>query len=238
MRATEPLCIALVALCVAVVALQTAGCAALDERVADPHPSGMDANERGNTAAMVGLGSFLGAVAMSSENDKLAHGLAGFGASVSCGLVMRPMDGLACGLVGGGAKEGLDVAVGGTADEKDFYSTAAGALLGYGLLKLTEPGFLPWQPRDKALLAANFGCHAWDYRQTEWALEQGGFREGNPLMGDSPSDEKLAAQKAVAMAVVYGWGHFETEHRTAALAALLVPCLAVIGHNYSEGARP
>lgn len=93
-----------------------------------------------------------------------------------------------------------------------------------------------WSRTDQALFAVNLGCHGVDYWQTEWALENG-YEEGNPLLGSHPSDEKLLAGKAVAGALAW-WAGRDDEKRTASLIALTVPCLAIVAHNYSEGARP
>lgn len=118
-----------------------------------------------------------------------------------------------------------------------YYTAALALACLTGCQTLSNP--LAWSSEDQALFTVNLACHAWDYRQTEWALEQNGrYYEGNPLVGKSPGDERLAATKVAAGVVTYAWGTYETKHRTEVLSVLTLLCAGVIAHNYSEGARP
>lgn len=101
---------------------------------------------------------------------------------------------------------------------------------------LTGCASAPWSPADKAMLGFNVACHAMDYRQTEWAMENG-YTEVNPLMGDSPSDESLLATKLATQVLIYGAAN-TSKNRAVTLGLALVPCVAAVAHNYSEGARP
>ena len=97
--------------------------------------------------------------------------------------------------------------------------------------------FAGWSQRDKALFATNLTCNAVDAWQTSWAMGEDGFKEGNPLLGDDPSEKKIIGFKLVGAGVTY-WAASDPENRTYALMLMTVPCIAVLAHNYSEGARP
>lgn len=91
---------------------------------------------------------------------------------------------------------------------------------------------------DKAMLGFNVACHAVDYRQTEWAMENG-YTEINPVMGESPSDDRLLGTKLATQALIYGAAHTSrAENRALMLGVALLPCVAGVVHNYNEGARP
>ena len=97
---------------------------------------------------------------------------------------------------------------------------------------------LQWARQDQALFAVNLGCHAWDYAQTSWAMDRGGFTEANPLLGESPSDERLLVFKSAVAGASWWMADQAGDKRTTSLITLTATCLAVVAHNYSEGARP
>lgn len=61
--------------------------------------------------------------------DKQAHFWAGAAIAASVALYLDPLAGLAAGVLAGAAKELRDRAGHGTSDIKDFFATAAGALV-------------------------------------------------------------------------------------------------------------
>jgi hypothetical protein len=110
-----------------------------------------------------------------------------------------------------------------------------GFVLGACLLAGCAPT-KPWTRSAKAMLGLNVACNTLDYAQTDWAMEHG-YTEGNPVLGESPSDGRILATKVATQALIYRLAD-GTENRTLTLALALAPCLAVVAHNYSEGARP
>lgn len=101
---------------------------------------------------------------------------------------------------------------------------------------LTGCASAPWSPTDRALLGFTVACHAVDYAQTAWGVENG-YTEMNPLMGDAPSDGRILATKLVTQALVVGAAD-HSRNRTLTLGLALVPCVAAVAHNYSLGVRP
>jgi uncharacterized protein YceK len=97
--------------------------------------------------------------------------------------------------------------------------------------------FKAWDREDRALYAFNLGCHAIDYAQTSWAIEHG-YVEANPLLGESPSNDRLAASKLAAGALTWWVADSASDDRTRTLLTMTGACLAVLAHNHSEGARP
>lgn len=109
------------------------------------------------------------------------------------------------------------------------------------LAALLLTGCSAWQPRDQRAFAFAAACHAVDLMQTDWALEQGGrFKEGNPLLGDNPSDNELMAVKALALGATWWLAEFSVapEARWKAILFSTIPCLAAVAWNYEQGARP
>lgn len=103
---------------------------------------------------------------------------------------------------------------------------------------LAVSGCSVWGPKEQRAFAFSAACHVTDLMQTDWALEHG-YREMNPLYGDRPSDNQLVAGKAAALAATW-WvaEQYEGDDRWKVIALATVPCLAVVAHNYREGARP
>jgi hypothetical protein len=101
---------------------------------------------------------------------------------------------------------------------------------------LTGCASAPWTATDKALLGFTVACHAVDYAQTEWGVENG-YTEMNPLMGDAPSDGRILGTKLAMQALIVGAADY-SENRAVSLGLALVPCVAAVAHNYSLGARP
>lgn len=99
-------------------------------------------------------------------------------------------------------------------------------------------GCSAWYPKEQRAFAFAAVCHAYDLVQTDWALEHG-YREMNPLLGDSPSDNQLMAHKAAVMGLTWAIGEgFEGDDRWKAIMLSTIPCVIAVGHNHSEGARP
>lgn len=81
-------------------------------------------------------------------------------------------------------------------------------------------------------------CHTVDYLQTETAMDQGGYYEMNPLLGDHPSDERLLITKGVVLGAHWLLANVLPESlRMPAMVVELVPCVAAVAHNHSEGIR-
>lgn len=95
-----------------------------------------------------------------------------------------------------------------------------------------------WQPAEQRAFAFSMACQAVDLMQTDAALENG-MHEANPLLGSHPSDGKLVAAKVVAVAGTFYLAEaVNPENRVTAILLATVPCLYVVAHNYSIGARP
>lgn len=95
-----------------------------------------------------------------------------------------------------------------------------------------------WRPRDRALYDAGVACIVADYLQTESALDSGQFAEGNPLVGRSPSDERLAAITGVRAGAYFVLADsLAPAHRTLAFSLALLPCVATVSHNHAIGVR-
>lgn len=97
--------------------------------------------------------------------------------------------------------------------------------------------FQNWPKRDIALYSFNFACNAYDAYQTERAVENG-YKELNPVLGESPSDERLIGIKVLGETVVYYLADSMEETRVLVLTLATVPCVYAVVHNYSEGSRP
>jgi hypothetical protein len=105
------------------------------------------------------------------------------------------------------------------------------------VLGLALAGCADWRPRDQALFTVNVGCQGVDYAQTSWAMDHG-YREANPVLGDSPSQSTLVLAKAAAIGATWYIADTSPKQRTTALVVATALCLVVIAHNHSEGARP
>lgn len=90
-----------------------------------------------------------------------------------------------------------------------------------------------WSAGDQWAFAGAAGCHATDAYQTSWGMDHG-FREGNPLVGSNPSDEKIAAIKAAGLGYLWLVEDRMDDHaqRTAVSAAVAAVCTLVVIHNY------
>ena len=106
------------------------------------------------------------------------------------------------------------------------------------LICILFAGCSAWGPKEQRAFAVNAVCNAYDMVQTDWALEHG-YEEKNPLLGGHPSDNELMAHKTAVMAATWAVAEsFEGDNRWKAIAAMTIPCILVVAHNHSEGARP
>lgn len=115
---------------------------------------------------------------------------------------------------------------------------AACLLVVWSMLSACAPGPLKsWGERDRWLWSLNTSCQILDYQQTRDVLDNGG-RELNPLIGESPSTERLAAFKLGGLALSTWSMDAYPETRGPMLMLLTAGCVAVVASNYKEGARP
>jgi hypothetical protein len=56
---------------------------------------------------------------------------------------------------------------------------------------------------EKVLLLGNFALHAVDAAQTMSAMDDGGYREGNPFMSEHPSHGEIIGVKVLASGLTY-----------------------------------
>lgn len=109
------------------------------------------------------------------------------------------------------------------------------------LMLLTACSANPWTNTERTLFTLNAGCHLYDARQSEAALDEPHrFEEVNPLLGKNPSERTLYGMKAGYLGLQYLALEYvmPDEYRAPYLLFGTALCLGVLVHNYSEGARP
>lgn len=101
--------------------------------------------------------------------------------------------------------------------------------------------YTEWDTQDKVQLTTYTVLSVMDYKQTSWALkqrdEQGNYiyHEANPLLGNRPSDGKLAAAQLLGVGVMYyDIKHNADEHRKLRWVVIFVKA-AVVLHNDNIG---
>lgn len=94
-----------------------------------------------------------------------------------------------------------------------------------------------WDKADIALGATFLALKATDYRQTSYgAARPERYREGNPLLGEHPSQEKIDLCFALSSAAELGIAHYlPPKYRKAWLIALSIISGAAVYNNYSIG---
>ena len=98
--------------------------------------------------------------------------------------------------------------------------------------------FSDWNKTDKAIYDALTVCHVLDYLQTESAMDSGEYKELNPLLGSSPSDERLAAMKAGVLGLQWSMAEtIDAEWRRTYFGTQLAFCGAAVLHNHYVGVR-
>lgn len=90
-----------------------------------------------------------------------------------------------------------------------------------------------WSAGDQWAFAGAVGCQTTDAVQTSMAMDDG-YREGNPLVGSHPSNEKIAGLKVAGLGYLWALEDSMADHsnRTAISLAVTTICSLVVAHNY------
>lgn len=92
---------------------------------------------------------------------------------------------------------------------------------------------------DRTLYYSAQAATVMDWVQTKEITRNPNFKEGNPLLGEKPSDGKIAAVMLTRMAAThFVYTKVEGDYRTAVLGALNVVWWGVVAHNHRLGVRP
>jgi|SRR6056300_1396218 len=93
-----------------------------------------------------------------------------------------------------------------------------------------------WNTTDKNLYKAYVIASALDYMQTKNALDNY-YVEGNPFLGENPSNERLLGQKVLSAGVIY-WSFDKLDYKTKIRGLLIVNGIqwGVVIRNESIGA--
>lgn len=98
-----------------------------------------------------------------------------------------------------------------------------------------------WEQQDKVQLATYTALAIMDYQQTSWAMKQKDaqgnyiYSEQNPLLGERPSDTRLAvAQLLTVGAMYYDIKYYDDEHRKFRWVMIAIKVAAVV-HNNNVG---
>ena len=98
-----------------------------------------------------------------------------------------------------------------------------------------------WSTQDKTQFATYTALSVIDYSQTSWAMKQKDsegnylYEEKNPLLGNRPSDEKIAIAQLLGIGVMYyDIEHYGDKHRKLRWVIIAIKTAVVI-HNNSVG---
>lgn len=92
---------------------------------------------------------------------------------------------------------------------------------------------------DRVLYVSAQSATLVDWAQTREIVRNPNFKEGNPLLGENPSDSKIGAVMLTRMAVTHLiYTKVQDEYRTAMLASINVVWWGVVVHNHRLGVRP
>lgn len=95
-----------------------------------------------------------------------------------------------------------------------------------------------WTKTEKAKEAAWLILHAVDYKQTQYAMEEGGFKELNPLLGEHPSEGRLNTFALLGAVLHFVTTHYiEKEYRAIWQNITIGTKAAVVGWNFHVGAK-
>lgn len=97
--------------------------------------------------------------------------------------------------------------------------------------------FKNWSEKSETKFYYFMGLQALDIASTRYAINKGG-QETNPLLGKSPSTEKLILSKAVIIPIMYGLLSLQDDKsRQTSLNWINIMYVGVVGNNLMVGAR-